>query len=127
MRVEADGIRDWRPLLDRLRQLPHVTAASPGIYEQVLVARGARDGCAMIKGIIPDDERTVSDICSTATPGSAKALEPAPQQCPEPMQANCRRIVLGRTWPKPIGAASATRVMLISPQGEMTPLGVMPK
>src|ERR1700678_4319233 len=36
MRVEADGIRDWQPLLERLRRLPHVTAASPGLYEQVL-------------------------------------------------------------------------------------------
>jgi len=41
MRVQSDGIRDWRPLVARLRQLPHVTAAAPGLYEQVLVARGA--------------------------------------------------------------------------------------
>src|ERR1700744_2251709 len=39
MRVEDDGIRDWQPLLERLRRLPHVTAAAPGIYEQVMVSR----------------------------------------------------------------------------------------
>src|SRR5471030_2706365 len=39
MRVKADGIRDWQPLLSRLRALPHVTAAAPGLYEQVLVSR----------------------------------------------------------------------------------------
>jgi len=38
MRVEADGIRDWRPLLERLRGVPHVVAAAPGIYGQVLVS-----------------------------------------------------------------------------------------
>src|ERR1700726_314200 len=27
MRVESDGIRNWRPLLERLRHLPHVSAA----------------------------------------------------------------------------------------------------
>ena len=43
MRVQGDGIRNWQPLFNRLRRLPHVTAASPGLYEQVLVARGARD------------------------------------------------------------------------------------
>src|SRR5579884_3988021 len=32
MRVASDGIRDWRPLLERLRKLPHVTAAAPGLY-----------------------------------------------------------------------------------------------
>jgi lipoprotein-releasing system permease protein len=53
MRVESDGIRDWQPLLDRLRQVPHVTAAAPGIYGQVLVSRGPRAGFALIKGIVP--------------------------------------------------------------------------
>src|ERR1035441_9034521 len=42
MRVEADGIRDWQPLLERLRHVPHVTADAPGIYGQVLVSRGPR-------------------------------------------------------------------------------------
>src|SRR5579875_482804 len=32
MRVQADGIRDWRPLLARLRRVPHVVAAAPGFY-----------------------------------------------------------------------------------------------
>src|SRR5277367_6386679 len=39
MRVKADGIRNWRPLLERLRHLPHVTAAAPGMYEQVMVSK----------------------------------------------------------------------------------------
>ena len=30
MRTAGDGIRDWRPLLARLRALPHVTAARSG-------------------------------------------------------------------------------------------------
>ena len=41
-RVASDGIRDWRPLLDRVSRLPHVKAAAPGLYEEVLVSRGAR-------------------------------------------------------------------------------------
>jgi len=53
MRIESDGIRDWQPLLARLRRVPHVTAAAPGIYGQVLVSRGPRAGFALIKGIIP--------------------------------------------------------------------------
>jgi lipoprotein-releasing system permease protein len=31
MRVQNDGIKDWRPLLERLRRLPHVTADAPGL------------------------------------------------------------------------------------------------
>ena len=76
MRVESDGIRDWQPLLERLRTVPHVTAAAPGIYGQVLVSRGPRAGFALIKGIVPAQERTVSNILDTVTSGSAKDLEP---------------------------------------------------
>ena len=38
MRVADDGMRDWRPLLERLRALPHVTAAAPELYEEVELA-----------------------------------------------------------------------------------------
>src|SRR5580658_5862359 len=43
MQADKMGIKDWRPLLERLQKVPHVVAASPGLWEQVLVARGARD------------------------------------------------------------------------------------
>src|SRR5579864_9680272 len=55
LRVQADGIRDWRPLLEHLRHLPHVTAAAPGIYEEVMVSHGPRAGFAYVKGIIPTE------------------------------------------------------------------------
>ena len=76
MRVSADGIRDWRPLLARLRGLPHVTAAAPGLYGQVLISRGARSGGALVEGIVPADQRTVSDLLELVKQGSAEALEP---------------------------------------------------
>ena len=72
----GDGIRDWRPLLARLREVPHVTAAAPGFYGQVLISRGARSGGGLIKGVIPADERTVRDLLQRVKRGSAAALEP---------------------------------------------------
>ena len=36
LRIQSDGIQDWRALMDRLAQQPHVVAAAPAIYEQVL-------------------------------------------------------------------------------------------
>jgi lipoprotein-releasing system permease protein len=42
MRVRDDGIRHWRQLDDRLERLPHVKAAAPGLYEQVMISHGAR-------------------------------------------------------------------------------------
>ncbi|HEY2860165.1 MAG TPA: FtsX-like permease family protein [Terracidiphilus sp.] len=132
MRVEADGIRNWRPLLERLRHLPHVTAASPGLYEQVLVARGARDGGALIEGILPNDEMTVSDLLKTATPGSVPALQPqplpeVPSQSDSPEAPELPPILLGNELAETVGAVIGDKVTLISPQGEMTPYGVIPK
>ncbi len=124
MRVEGDGIRNWQPLLERLRQLPHVTAASPGLYEQVLVARGARDGGALIEGILPDYELTVSDLLKTATPGSVEALQP---QAASGAAGELPPILLGDELAKTVGAIAGDKVTLISPQGEMTPYGVIPK
>src|ERR1700678_1422571 len=37
MKVAADGIRDRGPVLPGRRVLPHVTAAAPGLYGQVLI------------------------------------------------------------------------------------------
>jgi len=125
MRIKDDGIRNWQPLLERLSHLPHVAAASPGLYEQVLVARGARDGGALIEGIVPEYERAVSDILTTATPGAVDALEPRTTTV-EP-GSEMPPIVLGRDLAETIGAAVGDSVMVISPQGEMTPVGVFPK
>ena len=77
MRVQSDGIRQWATLTDRLRELPHVTAAAPGLYGQVLISRGARSGGALVKGIVPAQERTVSDLLANVTMGTAQPLAEA--------------------------------------------------
>jgi lipoprotein-releasing system permease protein len=126
MRVKGDGIRDWRQLVEKLRKVPGVTAVSPGLYEQVLVARGARDGGALIEGILPDAEQTVSRLLANATPGSIEALQPQGVP-PDPANAVLPPIVLGKDLADSVGAAVGDRVTIISPQGEMTPYGVIPK
>ena len=136
MRVAADGIRDWRPLLDRLRKVPHVTAAAPGLYGQVLISRGARSGGGLIKGVIPKDEKTVGDLLQKVTEGSAAALEPlvgsaSPTNLDDPNAPNAFNgappIVIGRDLADTIGARVGDTVMVTSPLGELSPLGWMPR
>jgi lipoprotein-releasing system permease protein len=122
MRVASDGIRDWRNLTARLERVPHVTAASPGLYEQVLISRGARSGGALIEGIVPADERRVSDLLSTVTIGSAAALDPGAQDPTAPPP-----IVIGKDLAESIDATVGSTVLITSPQGELTPLGLIPK
>ncbi len=120
------GIRDWRPLLERVSKVPHVVAVSPGLWEQVLVSRGPRDGGALILGTLPDAEMKVSHVLDKATPGAVQALEPAVE--PQPgAQGELPPIVLGSDLAQTIGAGIGDSVLLISPQGELTPLGMVPK
>jgi lipoprotein-releasing system permease protein len=122
--VNADGIRNWRPLLERLRKLPHVVAVSPALYEQVMVANKARDGYALVAGVLPDDEKSVGTLLSTATPAALKALDPQP---PAPAgEAATPPILLGRDLADSIGASVGDTIMLVSPQGDLTPMGVIP-
>src|SRR5215813_6309617 len=74
-RVADDGIKDWPPLMDRLSKQPHVMAAAPAIFEQVLISRGPRARGAVLKGMIPKYERRVGDLLSSIKEGSADALE----------------------------------------------------
>jgi lipoprotein-releasing system permease protein len=124
MRVASDGIRDWRSLTARLQQLPHVKAAAPGLYEQVLISRGARSGGAMIEGIIPQQERGVSDLLSNVTLGSAAALDPQPKGSQDQARPP---IVIGHDLADSIDAKVGDTVLITSPQGELTPFGLLPK
>ena len=132
MRVQSDGIRNWQPLVESLRHVPHVTAAAPGIYGQVLVSRGPRAGFALIKGIVPAEERTVSSLLDTITAGSARDLEPeaaTEQALPGQSQINVPYppLVLGKDIAETIGAQVGDSVLVTSPLGELTPLGLAPK
>ncbi|ADW68487.1 ABC transporter permease [Granulicella tundricola] len=126
MRVSADGIRDWRPLLDKLRALPHVTAAAPGLYGQVLISRGARSGGGLVKGVIPADEEKVSDLLQAVTRGSSRPLQP--QVNPDAGDAQATPpIVIGKDLAETLGAEVGDTVLVTSPQGELTPLGLVPR
>jgi lipoprotein-releasing system permease protein len=125
MRVAADGIRDWQPLFERLRALPHVTAAAPGLYGQVLISRGARSGGALIKGIVPADESSVSDLLKGLAKGSAESLEPSDAGSDQVRAVP--PVVIGNDLAESIGAQVGDTVLVTSPQGEMTPLGIVPK
>ena len=142
MRAAGDGIRGWRPLLTRLREVPHVVAAAPGLYGQVLISRGARSGGGLIKGVIPADEKTVGNLLQSVMQGSAAALEPvgddsedrlpksghgAPSSVAAASAQAVPPIVIGQDLAETIGAKVGDGVLVTSPQGELTPLGLVPR
>src|SRR5579863_2183782 len=148
LRIQSDGIKDWRPLMDRLAKQPHIVATAPAIYEQVLISRGPRARGAVLKGMIPSEERKVSDLLSTVKIGSADALgegtirintsatqpEPTPpDKSPTDLQGVENRvaamppIILGKDMADELGATVGSVVLVTSPQGELTPFGMVPK
>jgi lipoprotein-releasing system permease protein len=175
LRVESDGIHDWRPLLDQLEKQPHVVAAAPAIYEQVLISRGPRASGAVLKGMLPRYERRVSDLLQSVNMGSAAELEqgvsdlnlppiralqpgarksdansvakngrsaqanpppagtPAQTESADDLAGVASRvaamppIVLGKDLADQIGATVGSVVLVTSPQGELTPFGMVPK
>src|SRR5712692_3965287 len=163
LRVQSDGIQDWRPLLDKLSKQPHVVAVAPAIYEQVLISRGPRARGAVLKGMLPQYEQRVSDLLKTVTLGSAGALEESgahvepgpfgsaqggprpgldgsetrphttPTESPDDLAGVQQRvaamppIILGKDMAEQIGAGIGSVVLVTSPQGELTPFGMVPK
>src|SRR5579884_741087 len=95
MRVQSDGIQDWRPLVEKLSKLPHVVAAAPALYDPVLISRGPRARGGILKGIVPSYERKVSDMLKFVTIGSTRDLDESPTperkaaaEAPGPIQSN---------------------------------------
>ena len=160
LRVQDDGIKDWRALLDRLSRQPHVIAAAPTIYEEVMISRGPRARGAVLKGMIPSAENKVSDLLKSVVAGSASALdESAPPlenpastsagggpvrlrsgqvratqaESPDSLQgvedrvAAMPPIILGKDMAENLGATVGSVVLVTSPQGELTPVGMVPK
>lgn len=124
---QNEGIHDWRPLLERLSKLPHVVAAAPELDEQVVVAHGAREGYALIEGIIPENEKAVSKVLTSAPAAAIKALEP-PADPANPQSSNALPpLIIGKDLADTVGAGVGDSVTLISPQGELTPLGMVPQ
>jgi lipoprotein-releasing system permease protein len=171
LRIESDGIKDWRPLMERLSKQPHVVGTAPAIYEQVLISRGPRARGALLKGMIPVYERKVSDLLDTVKIGSMDPLEestgvangtdrgepglrpglggpetrphtasgasgtsaPDSEKSADNLNSVHERvaamppIVLGKDIAEELGATLNSVVLVTSPQGELTPFGLVPK
>jgi lipoprotein-releasing system permease protein len=124
MKTGGDGIRNWRPLVSRLAQQPHIVAAAPGLYGQVLISRGARSGGALIKGILPSDELKVGNLLQSIKEGSFDALNPVD---PAASGSIMPPIAIGNELATTLGATVGDTLLVTSPQGELTPLGLVPR
>jgi lipoprotein-releasing system permease protein len=113
----GEGIENWRELIPRIEQLPHVVAASPALYSPVFMTGPLMQKGAYLKGIDPNAETQVTDTLKNLKEGSLKRLGETD---------GYPGIILGARLAEDIGMLLDSVVTLVSPQGELTPFGSRP-
>jgi lipoprotein-releasing system permease protein len=109
------ALSDTQGLRERLLAHPQVLGAAPFISAQALLARGEDMRGVMVRGIDPALESQVSELQPGQT-GVLQALVPGQFQ-----------LVAGRDLAMAIGALPGEPLTLISPSGQVTPAGALPR
>ena len=119
VRMENDGIRDFDQLSHRLASLPHVKATAPSLYGEVLVSHGSRAQGMVLKGIEPEQEVKVGTVLRHLREGSLAGLSKT--------FPNADPIIVGKELATALGVFVGDTVLVTSPQGYLTPQGIVPK
>jgi lipoprotein-releasing system permease protein len=109
-------ISNWRPQLAQAAHFPGVLAAAPYIEAQALMRHADKSSGVLVRGVLPDDERRVADLTPHLLSGRLSDLTPGSY-----------RVILGKALAETLGARLGDRVVLIVPQGDVTPVGVLPR
>ena len=112
----GDAFADVDAVINKVRQHPEVLAAAPFVSQQALLARGEDMRGALVRGIEPDMEAQVSDFTLQIPPKVRASL-----------QAGSFNVVLGGELALAMGVQVGDRITLISPGGQVTPAGVLPR
>lgn len=117
-RAGGEAFDNHAEVAQRVRGVPGVLGTAPALYGKVLLNSTAASAVATLKGIVPDEERTVTDLDGQVEgglkvlAGSGEGLAP---------------ILLGRDLAGTLGVAVGDVVNLTSPQGRLSPLGMLPR
>ena len=110
------GLRDWEAVAAAAKKNPEVVAAAPFVQAQGLLSTGSSVRGVYVRGIVPELEDQVADFGMHMRSGELAALQPGGFG-----------IVIGVGIARSMGLRVGDRVTLISPQGQVTPAGLMPR
>jgi lipoprotein-releasing system permease protein len=120
-RKDGAGIGNPRELLAKLSSVPGVVASAPALYEPVLASHGSRSSPMMLKGVDAEAEARVGNLLGTVREGSAAALN-------QPVSASSTPpVVIGKVMADTLGARVGDSILVTSPQGHLTPFGMVPR
>jgi lipoprotein-releasing system permease protein len=106
----------WRSDIDKLKVFPGINGVAPYIEEQGMMIRGAKSSGVLLRGIVPEAEEHVVDLNSHLQSGRLSDLTPGNY-----------RTILGSALAEELGVHVGDRVVLLVAQGDVTPLGVLPR
>jgi lipoprotein-releasing system permease protein len=110
------ALPDAQRTMAEARRNPEVVGAATFISAQALIARGEDMRGALIRGIDPAHENEVTDFGSATQPGVLDRLKPG-----------AFGVVLGIELARALGVREGDPVTLVSPNGQVTPAGVVPR
>ncbi len=113
----VDGeITDWRSKQKMAASAAGVRAVAPYIEARGLLANGRRVAGASVRGVLPEEEAKAVGLGSRMMSGSLNDL-----------QAGAYRIVLGSALAAELGVKQGDSVVLMAPEGSVTPAGFQPR
>ncbi len=114
------ALPDWRATAAQIKAVPgaaeQVIGAAPFIATQALIARGDELRGAIVRGISPNDEATVTDIAAQLKNTTFAKLVPGQWG-----------VVLGIELARSLGVREGDKVTAMAPGGQVTPAGVVPR
>ncbi len=116
--VSPEGIRDYNEEIAKLKNTPGVQSIVPAIYDTVLLSVGDHARGVVLKGIEPNLEIQASGALRHIVAGSAD-FAPAADGVPV--------VLVGRILAQELHVSAGDYVTLISPQGNLTPFGMLPR
>jgi lipoprotein-releasing system permease protein len=118
LEVVADGgrINDWEGILGIVMSDSRALAAAPYVGGQGMLSFGENVQGVMVRGIDPGRESAVTELSSKMKAGSFDEL-----------RSGGFGIVLGVDLARALGVRIGDKVMLVSPQGQVTPAGMLPR
>ncbi|MDP1996333.1 MAG: lipoprotein-releasing ABC transporter permease subunit [Gallionella sp.] len=118
LEVVANGgrLHGWQAVLDKVAQHPQVSAAAPYIAGQGMLSFGQNVQGVMVRGIDPQQENAITELADKMKLGTLNDL-----------RGGEFTIVLGSDLARSLGVRINDKIMLIAPQGQITPAGMMPR
>lgn len=114
----GEPLEDWQSVAKIANLHPEVSGAAPYVEGQVMLVHAGRSTGALIRGILPAEESKVSELHNTLE--QTESLEIA-------LQSGEFGIVLGADLANYLGAIAGDKIMVITPEASVTPMGFVPR